>query len=249
MESGAVIFDFDGTLMDSYTEREFAHREVSKFLSHNIDKMGFKSDPKTMLDLISKIEIEMSDGREWNRNIWWKEVIKRYLGKTIKIPSSVLSDASLIYWNTIMERSTVYPGVISLLQNLKQSGFSLGLISDTDGLKGMKSTRISHSGLSEFFNAILVAGEDTQEVKPSIKPFIKISELLGFPPEKNIFIGDNPKTDVTGAKASGMKTIIIENTTIFFRNYVTLPDLVLKRENINDLEDSIIKILNLKSIE
>lgn len=243
MQSGAIIFDFDGTLIDSYTQRKFAHLEVCKVLSNYIDKRGLESDQKTILELISNIEIEMSDGIVWDRNVWWKEVLKRYLRRNIQIPSSVLTDASLIYWNTIEEKSFVYPIIKDLLRVLKQRGFLLGLISDTDGLKGMKSKRIANSGLSEFFDAVLIAGEDTKEVKPNKQPFIKIAKLLRVPPEKCIFIGDNPKVDIIGAKELGMKTIIVEDNTSLFGDSVISPDSIIKRENIGELEKLIVKLL------
>jgi putative hydrolase of the HAD superfamily len=249
MESGAIIFDFDGTLIDSYTQRKFAHLEVCKFLSNYINKRELEFDQKMMLELISKIEIEMSDGREWDRNVWWKEVLKRCLGRNIQIPSAILTDVSLIYWNTIKEKSFVYPGIKDLLRVLKQRGVLLGLLSDTDGLKGMKSKRIADSGLSEFFDAILIAGEDTKEVKPHKQPFIKIAKLLRVPLEKCIFVGDNPKTDVIGAKELGMKTIIVEDNLSHFGESTIYPDFFIKRENIGKLEELIVKLLKNKSVE
>ena len=61
MVLGAVIFDFDGTLIDSYTQRWIAHREVCKFLSEYLDKRGFEPDRDVILDLISKTEIKKRD--------------------------------------------------------------------------------------------------------------------------------------------------------------------------------------------
>ncbi|CAD6492151.1 MAG: Phosphoglycolate phosphatase [Candidatus Argoarchaeum ethanivorans] len=235
IESEAVIFDFDGTLIDSYTQRKFAHLRVCKFLSNYLDKKRTQVDQKIILKLISKIEIEMSDKMEWNRNVWWREVLKRCVGRNIQVPSTILTDASLIYWNTINERSFLYPGIKNFLQTLKQKGALLGLLSDTDGLKGMKSKRIADSGLTEFFDAILIAGEDTKEVKPHKQPFIKIAKLLGVPPEKCIFVGDNPNVDVAGVKELGMKTIIVGDNSSFFRESVIRPDFFIKRKNINEL--------------
>ena len=71
MESWAIIFDFDGTLLDSYTPRKFAHLEVYKILSNYMNKRELEFDQKMMLELISKIDIEMSDGKEWNRNLFF----------------------------------------------------------------------------------------------------------------------------------------------------------------------------------
>ena len=248
MRLGTVIFDFDGTLVDSYTERKFAHMEVCRFLLSYIRKES-ESDKKKMLELISNIEKEMTNRRIYNRNIWWAEVLNRYIGKPIQIPSKVLNDASFIYWDTVDERSFVYPGVENLLPVLKQNRILLGLISDTDGLKGMKSKRITDSGLNEYFDAVVIAGEDTEEIKPHKQPFIEIAKLLGVSPEKCIFIGDNPKVDVLGAKELGMKTIILGDNSNLFGESNIYPDFFIKRENIDNLEELIVLLLKNKSIE
>jgi putative hydrolase of the HAD superfamily len=92
----------------------------------------------------------------------------------------------------------------------------------------MKSKRITNSGFKKYFDAVVIAGEDTKEVKPHKEAFIKIVNLLGVPPEKCIFIGDNPKVDVLGAKEIGMKTIILEDNQSLFGESPIYPDFSIK---------------------
>lgn len=237
----AVIFDFDGTLMDSYTFRNFANDEVSRFLLRYIKENGYKVNHKKMLNLISKIENEMTNRRVYDRKVWFAEALKRYLGNAIQIPSEMLTEACFIYWNTIIDRSFLYGGVKNLLQALKRKKILLGLLSDTDSLKGMKSKRIEHSGLGRFFDAVVIAGEDTEEVKPDKLPFVKIVQLLGVPPKNCIFVGDYLKVDVLGAKKLGMKTIIIQNKAHYGKVSVR-PDYILRREKFDKLEKQIDKM-------
>ena len=242
-KEGAAIFDFDGTLIDSFTPRNFAHVKVCEFLLRYIRDKGYKTNKKLMLELISKIEKEMNEKKIYNRNFWWREVLKRYLGKVIQISLSVLTEASFNYWETVKNKSLVYPEVKDVLHSLKQKGIILGLISDTDGLNGMKLRRITESGLQEFFDAIVIAGEDTSEVKPSTQPFIRICELLEVIPENCVFVGDNPEVDILGPKELGMKTIIIGDNLTHFQRKTLCLDYFLERGKLEKLEELISKIL------
>jgi putative hydrolase of the HAD superfamily len=185
----------------------------------------------------------MNEKKVYDRNFWWKEVLKKYLGKVIRISPSVLREATYIYWETVRNKSIVYQGIKNMLNSLKHKGFALGLISDTDGLEGMKSRRIGESGLREFFDAIVIAGEDTREVKPSTQPFLRISQLLEIPLEHCVFVGDNPEVDVSGPKQLGMKTIIIGDEMPQPTEKTSRPDYFIRREDLGELGEIIPRML------
>ena len=48
--------------------------------------------------------------------------------------------------------------------------------------------------------------DDTQERKPSAKPFLKVLELLNTEPGEALMVGDWAERDIVGAKAVGMRT-------------------------------------------
>jgi putative hydrolase of the HAD superfamily len=211
LDECAAIFDFDGTLVDSYTPRKNTHKKVAAFL---VKPLGIQDSPahrRTMFQIISKIDVEMHQNKIYDRNLWWKEAATHYFGKATEISESMLTQASTLYWESIMKKSAVYPGVKSTLRILKRRGIKLALVSDTDGLKGMKTERIEASGLRKFFDATLVSGEETIEVKPHSEPFALISERLGIPAERCVSVGDNPETDVDGGLKLGMKVVIIRS--------------------------------------
>jgi HAD superfamily hydrolase (TIGR01509 family) len=205
----AAIFDFDGTLVDSYSPRKNAHRKIAAFLINNLGIRDSISNRSSMFQIISKIDVEMHQNKIYDRNLWWKEAAKRYFNKNTDISEPTLTNASTLYWETLKDNSTIYPGVKSTLRTLKRRGIKIGLVSDTDGLKGMKTERIESSGLSEFFDATVVSGEETTEVKPHSEPFALISKRLGVHPQRCVSVGDNPETDVDGGLKLGMKVVII----------------------------------------
>ena len=229
--------------MDSYSCRELAHIEVANILADYGKEQGCKIDKEAMVALISDIDREMSAKLIYDRKVWFSEAVKRYCALPLKLPRQVLSKAVLSYWRTIVKYSLPYPGVVDLLVSLKMKNMHLGMVSDTDGLKGMKYQRLCLSGLVGFFDAIVVSGEDTKETKPHKHPFIKICNLLKIAPASCVYVGDNPKVDVAGAEQIGMKTILIRNSAANFHETKSKADCILARERFRELELIIQKLV------
>jgi FMN phosphatase YigB (HAD superfamily) len=135
-ETGAALFDFDGTLIDSFSPRKTAHKAVGEFLSRYMRSHRCELKRNALLGQISRLEGEMNKRRVYDRNRWWEEILRGYLEEGIQIPPSILTEASSLYWETIKRESRVYPGVGHMLQSLKQRAVTVGLITDTDGLGG-----------------------------------------------------------------------------------------------------------------
>ena len=70
--------------------------------------------------------------------------------------------------------------------------------------------RIRQQPFLKFLEAIVVSGEDTPNVKPSRRPFKLIAERLDLLTRNCVYIGDNPNTDIMGAKGVGMMMIIVK---------------------------------------
>ena len=239
----AAIFDFDGTLVESHPRRNIAHSKVCDFLLKYLNIQG-EIQEKVLLNLIELMEREMNERHIYDRNIWWKEAVKRYFSKDITISESTLTELTTIYWQTVSDESRVFSGVKDMLTSLRRKGIKLGLMSDTDGLEGMKAKRIEDAGLVEYFDAIIIPGEDTKDTKPSTQPFIKICAALGVAPENCVHVGDNPQVDILGAKELGMKTIILTPDKTHFKEKILIPDYLIELKDIKKLEELIPKLLH-----
>jgi len=84
------------------------------------------------------------------------------------------------------------------------------MVSDSDGTPGMKMKRIRKQPFLKYLETIVVAGEDTPSVKPSRRPFTLVAERLRLQPRDCVYIGDNPDTDIKGAKGVGMMMILVK---------------------------------------
>jgi putative hydrolase of the HAD superfamily len=173
-----------------------------------LSREGYHYTEANLFRKLRLIDLEMH-GRKflYNRDIWWETLLKE-LGLT-KLKGPWIHRATLHYWRTYARASPVFSDTMSTIRRLKKAGFRLGMVSDSDGTPGMKMKRIRRQPFLKFFETIIVAGENTPNVKPSMKPFTLVAKRLGLRPSNCVYIGDNPNTDIEGAKGVGMMMILI----------------------------------------
>ena len=172
-------------------------------------KEGILYSETNLFRKLRLIDLEMH-GRKflYNRDVWWETLLKQ-LGLS-KLKGPWIHETTIRYWKTYAGASPLFYDTISTIQRLKKAGFRLGMVSDSDGTPGMKIKRIRQQPFLKSLEAIVVAGEDTQSVKPSRRPFTLIAERLGLRPKNCVYIGDNPNTDIEGAKGVGMMMILVK---------------------------------------
>ncbi len=89
---------------------------------------------------------------------------------------------------------------------LKQSGLKLGLI--TNGLKSDIREILQKVGLTRFFD-VEIASNTIGKMKPNKEVFLHALKTLDLLPNEALFVGDMIDTDYRGAKASGLKALLI----------------------------------------
>jgi HAD superfamily hydrolase (TIGR01549 family) len=143
----------------------------------------------------------------YNRDVWWKTLFKE-LGLKRMDPKWI-HNLTLLYWRVYAANSPPFRDAGPTVRKLKRAGYKLGMVSDSDGTPGMKRKRIQGVSFHNLFEAIVVAGEDTPRVKPGHESFKLIARKLRVQPKSCIYVGDNPRTDIEGAKAVGMISVIV----------------------------------------
>lgn len=124
--------------------------------------------------------------------------------------------------NTLTEYEKKCPdeGVIRWVENLKNNGFSICLISNNNKKKAENFTKALN--LPVIYNA----------AKPSRRPFKKAIKILKAEGKKIAIIGDQIFTDILGGNRMGFYTILVEPLSskdfIFTRLIRKLEKIVLK---------------------
>ncbi|MGD0318777.1 MAG: HAD family hydrolase [Nitrososphaerales archaeon] len=102
----------------------------------------------------------------------------------------------------------VFPETHPVLSELKQRGYSLGIISNNtdEMLDRMKSL-----GLVGYFDTVTYSQEAGAE-KPDPAPFELALRRAGRAPQECVHIGDSLEQDIVGARGVGIKPILIDRS-------------------------------------
>jgi putative hydrolase of the HAD superfamily len=182
---------------------------VADIFAKRLKKEGYRYTEAILFRKLRLIDLEMH-GRKflYNRDVWWETLLKELGLSRLKAPW--IHGTTLRYWKTYAGASPLFSDAMSTIHRLKKAGFRLGMVSDSDGTPGMKMKRIRRQPFLKYLEAIVVAGEDTPNVKPSMRPFILVAKRLGLQPRNCAYIGDNPNTDIKGAKGVGMMVMLVK---------------------------------------
>lgn len=102
-------------------------------------------------------------------------------------------------------RSRFYPGVETMLEHLKTSGYKLGCVTNKTAHVTDKLLRLM--GIYDDF-AIVLSGDTLPKRKPDPLPLLHAGEQVGVVPENILMIGDS-QTDVDAARAAGIDVVCV----------------------------------------
>ena len=172
----AVLFDLDGTLLDSRAQDE----ELIRRLLTNI--LRGKASPA----LIARY-YGMSS----------RKILEEVAPNRIEELMPVLEDLQ----RQTTDLTTVFAGVKSTVDKLAQEGFCLGVVTSKTRQEMMIS-RMAYD-LPESIK-VWVAADDVSCPKPDPAPIWKALNFLDFPPEEAVMIGDT-YFDMQAGRAAGTK--------------------------------------------
>lgn len=103
-------------------------------------------------------------------------------------------------------RAARHPGVVEVLERLTAKGLRLGVFSDYPVKEKLKALE-----LDSFFDVQYSAtDEPINAFKPHPRGFLAGCEALGWGPEHVMYVGDRDDVDGEGARAAGMRCLILD---------------------------------------
>lgn len=213
-----IIFDLDGTLIDS-------SRDITDAINYAIGPYGLS--PLTTKDTIKLVGEGIS------------RLIEKLLSTTIfngddDVRRTVM-DRFLEYYSAhLLDNTDTYPNVRFTLERLK--GYKKAVISNK---REALSRRILEGlGLINLFDTI-IGSDSTPEKKPSPLPILRVLAELDVKPQEAIIVGDS-NLDIEAGRAAGLRTVSV---TYGYRPYEMIKDADFVIDRIGDLEE-IIKVLD-----
>ena len=157
-----VVFDVDGTLINS-------EQMILKSLQKALLEEGIKkttNDLKFVLGIPGKI------------------ALSRLLIKN----SVVIGEKWNEYMSDFSNETTIFSGIIEVLDTLQSNGIKLGII--TSKTKKEYEDDFMKFNLHKYFDLVICA-DDTKKHKPDGEPMEKYLKIMNIKKEDTIYIGDS----------------------------------------------------------
>ncbi len=176
-----IIFDLDGTLIDSLAD-------ITTSVNHALKPFGYK---KMTPEVVKR---HVGGG-----------ISNAISGMLRKEDQGLLDEAVkgfVDYYSAhIADATTVYPGVEETLARL--SGIKKGVISNKR--EALVKKVLAELGMAHHFE--LIYGSDSAgEKKPSPMPILKMLDALEISPEEAMMVGDS-EMDIGAGRAAGVMTV------------------------------------------
>ena len=206
-----ILFDLDGTLVDTAPDLMRAHNHVMK-------KFGY---PTKSTEEIRNL-VGQGAGAMLGRSIWGQAKKEFSKVQDEKIKKDMVKDFVDFYGKNIVNESTLIKGVKEFLIWCKEKKILMGVC--TNKQEHLAIDLLKKIGIYDFFE--YVAGHNTFEYcKPDPRHLTSVIEILGGDIKKTLMIGDS-ESDANAAKNAGIPIILLEdgytekNITEIYHNHL-----------------------------
>ena len=185
----AIVFDLDGTLIDSLPDVRAAlnrvlvedgRREVSL-----AEAQGMVGEGATaLLELALAATGEAVSGDTFDR------LLARYLE---------------FYRQSPADLTVVYPGVFEVLEMLRAEGLRMGICTNKPEM--MSNLALGALGMSHLFSAV-VGGDTLDFRKPDGRHVTAVLDRIGAHPASSVMVGDS-QTDMRAARDAGLPVVAV----------------------------------------
>ena len=191
-----VLFDLDGTLIDTAPDLMNAH-------NHVMQKFGYETKSTNEIrNLVGKGAASMIGKSLWNQA---RKELKKIDDEKIK--SKMVDEFIDYYGKNIAVESKLLPGVQEFLIWCKNNNISMAVC--TNKTEHLAVDLLKKIKVYDYFE--YVAGHNTFDYcKPDPRHLTNVIEIIQGELNKSIMIGDS-ETDSDSAKAAKLPFILVEN--------------------------------------
>jgi HAD superfamily hydrolase (TIGR01549 family) len=182
----AVLFDLDGTLVDS-------HHTIAEAMVAALRTFGYEIDVPTLIPMIGPP----------------MEVLARDLGAPADEAVRINEEYLRLYHHGYVQQTPEHEGATALLERLADAGIALGVVTNKVE-EGARMVLDVENWTARFG---VVVGRDTPNAaaKPSPEAALHALRILGVAPARAAFVGDT-EFDVRCARAAGIAHVIALDT-------------------------------------
>ncbi|MEP6871274.1 MAG: HAD family hydrolase, partial [Anaerolineaceae bacterium] len=119
-----------------------------------------------------------------------------------------VDSCSRLFFREATAHLTVYDDARALLSSLKFRGYRVGVITNAIFPGHLFQPLVNELGLSGYVDAF-VSSADLGVAKPNPGIFLHTMKAIGCEAHETLFVGDRLETDIAGARAAGMRAVLI----------------------------------------
>ncbi len=186
MATSAVVFDLDGTLVDSAGD-------IAEAVNRTLEDLS--------LPRVSETTVRSWIG-EGVRNL----VVTALRDASIDLTLETVMPVFMRHYHDCLLRSPrLYDGVQATLEALQARGLPMAIC--TNKPAALVPPLLEHLGIASFF-AHIIGGDSLPQRKPSPEPLQHVAALLGQPVQACLMVGDSA-TDLHAANNAGMPVVLV----------------------------------------
>jgi len=189
MAPDTVLFDLDSTLCRSTQDDQRIHTQA--FARAGVEPF---CTPKDVREVASAITDADTD-HEFFRQVFERAAVRASAGpidaEALAEATVELRDPTAVEWR---------PGARVALDRAREQA-QVGLI--TNGTRKTQRAKLDTLGIADAFETIVYAADQT-EPKPSPAPFERALDVLGASADSALYVGNDYRADVIGAKRAGL---------------------------------------------
>jgi phosphoglycolate phosphatase len=191
-----ILFDLDGTLVDTAPDLMNAHNHVMK-------KYGYQTkSTKEIRNMIGK-----GAGALIGRSIWGQAKKEFMKVDDKKIKKEMVKEFVNFYGKNIINESTLIPGVKKFLEWCQRQKITMAVC--TNKQEHLAIDLLKKIEIYNYFE--YVAGSNTFDYcKPDPRHLTTVIEILNGDVKRSLMIGDS-ETDANAAKGASIPVILLEN--------------------------------------
>ena len=189
-----ISFDLDGTLFDNMFVDSVWLEEIPRLYS--VEKGVSVEDARKVVrreyDGVGKERLEWYDIHYWIRrfslNVEAKELLRNF-----------------------EHRIKPYPEVPTVLEQLKQRGFTLVVV--TNAGREFVELELEKAKMKDRFDRVFSSTSDFGVVKKTVKLYQRVCSILGVSPQEMIHVGDDRKFDFDVPRRLGILAYHLDRTS------------------------------------
>ncbi len=186
MGIAALVFDLDGTLVDSAGD-------IAEAVNRSLEELSLPRVPEATV------------------RSWIGEGVRRLVAIALAHDGSghaadeVMPMFMRHYHDCLLRSPRLYDGVADALQLLQARGLPMAIC--TNKPSALVPPLLEHLGIAGYF-AHIVGGDTLPQRKPAPEPVLHAARLLGHAPARCLMVGDSA-TDLEAANAAGMPIALV----------------------------------------